>query len=67
MRTFLLAVLALVITGCASTGPLISNAQLNEFEKGKTTRDVIVGRFGKPSFHSDNLNSTITSAYLQPG
>lgn len=67
MRTVLIAALALVITGCASSGPVISNAQLAEFQKGKTTRDEIVGRFGKPSFHSDNLDGTLTSAYLQPG
>ena len=67
MRIILLAALALVITGCASSGPVISNAQLAEFQKGKTTRDAIVSRFGKPSFHSDNLDGTITSAYLQPG
>jgi hypothetical protein len=67
MRIILLAALALVITGCASSGPLISNAQLAEFQNGKTTRDMVVSRFGKPSFHSDNLDGTITSAYLQPG
>ncbi len=67
MRIILLAALALVITGCASSGPVISNAQLAEIQKGKTTLDAIVSRFGKPSFHSDNLDGTITSAYLQPG
>ena len=69
MRTpaSLLAAIVLVITGCASSGPVISNAQLAELQKGKTTRDAVVSRYGKPSFHSDNLDGTLTTAYLQPG
>lgn len=67
MRNLLIALLALVITGCASSGPVISNAQLTELQKGKTTRDEITKRYGKPSFHSDNMDGSITSAYLQPG
>lgn len=67
MRNLLITSLALVMTGCASSGPVISNAQLTELQKSKTTRDEIVSRYGKPRFHSDNMDRTITSVYLQPG
>lgn len=67
MRILFLAVFILVLAGCASSGPTIDNAQLAELQNGRTTADDIVRRFGKPSFNSDNLDGTRTTAYLQAG
>jgi hypothetical protein len=67
MRIFFLAAFIVALTGCASSGPTIESAQLAELQKGKTTADDIVRRFGKPSFNSDNLDGTRTIAYLQEG
>lgn len=67
MRILFLAAFILALAGCASGGPTIENAQLAELQKGKTTVDDVVRRFGKPSFNSDNLDGTRTTAYLQEG
>jgi outer membrane protein assembly factor BamE (lipoprotein component of BamABCDE complex) len=67
MRILVLAAFTLTLAACASSGPTIDNAQLAELQKGKTTTDDILRRFGKPSFNSDNLDGTRTTAYLQEG
>lgn len=67
MRILSSAALILTLVACASTGPAIDNAQLAGLQKGKTTAEEIVRRFGKPSFNSDNLDGTRTLAYLQEG
>ncbi len=67
MRIFFLAAFILTLAGCASSGPTIDNAQLAELQKGRTTADDVVRRFGSPSFNSDNLDGTRTTAYLQAG
>ncbi len=67
MRIFFPAMLILALAGCASSGPVIDDARLAGLQKGKTTADDIVKDFGRPSFNSDNLDGTRTTAYLQPG
>lgn len=67
MRIPSLAALALLLSGCASSGPLIENTRLDGLQKGKTTINEVVHRFGRPSFHSDNMDGSKTSAYIQPG
>lgn len=57
----------MLLTACASSGPVISDPQLAALQPGKTSRADILRDFGRPSFHSDNLDGTVTSAYLQPG
>lgn len=66
LATFI-AAFTLILAGCASSGPTIDNARLAELQKGRTTADDVLRRFGKPSFNSDNLDGTRTTAYLQPG
>jgi hypothetical protein len=67
LRVLFPAALIIALAGCASSGPTISTAQLAELQKGRTTADEVLRRFGKPSFNSDNLDGTRTLAYLQEG
>lgn len=67
MRVLFFTAFILMLAGCASSGPTIDNAQLAELQKGRTTADDVLRRFGKPSFNSDNLDGTRTTAYLQAG
>lgn len=67
MRILFSAIFILMLAACASNGPAISNAQIAELQKGKTTADDVLRRYGKPSFNSDNLDGTRTLAYLQEG
>ena len=58
-----LAVLILLLSGCASTGAKIDTAQLNEIRKGQTTVAEIIRKFGRPNLLSKNWDGTQTVAY----
>jgi hypothetical protein len=64
MRLCLLAAFSLTLIGCASSVPRIDASRLNELKRGETTITEVVGRFGRPSILSKNIDGTQTAAYM---
>jgi hypothetical protein len=56
---------ALFLFGCASTQTRIEPAQLAALERGKTTVADVMGRFGRPTVMSKNMDGSQTAAYMQ--
>ena len=65
MKLCVPAVLTLLLLGCASNQTRIDASQLAELEKGRTTVAEVVGRFGRPTVLSRNMDGTQTAAYMQ--
>src|SRR3954471_14737161 len=63
MKTFLAAVMALTFAGCAATTAKIEPARLSELQKGRTTFDEVVHRFGRPSVISRNPGGDQSATY----
>ncbi|GBO88719.1 outer membrane protein assembly factor BamE domain-containing protein [Marinobacter salsuginis] len=49
MRVLLAALMALVMTGCATVGTDVSNEQVRSLEIGETTRAEVIARLGEPN------------------
>jgi len=64
MKTFSALVLAAILAACASNGPRIGTAQLDELRKGQTTAAAIFKQFGRPNFSSKNIDGTQTAVYI---
>src|SRR3954454_16856755 len=56
---------ALFLFGCASTQTRIEPIQLAALERGKTTVADVMGRFGRPTVMSKNMDGSQTAAYMQ--
>ena len=63
IKTGLTAVLALVLSACASSGTRIDSSQLHEVRKSQITVTEIVKKFGRPNLLSKNWDGTQTAAY----
>lgn len=59
--TILLAVA--VISGCVSSGTNVSDAQIQEIQKGKTTYNEVLSIMGKPDITSKDSDGTRTAIY----
>ncbi len=55
MRRIAIWVAAAFLTGCTSYGTEITEAQANQFEKGKSTEEDVIARLGHPSAMSAQL------------
>lgn len=64
MKTILLAVLLLVLHGCATTSTKIEPQKLQELRKGQTTAATVYQQFGRPDFLSRNMDGTQTAFYI---
>ena len=64
MKRHLLAVLIVALTGCASSAPKIDTSRLTQIRKGETKVADVVGRFGRPSVLSKNMDGTQTAVYV---
>ena len=64
MKRYLLVGLALALFGCASSAPRIDASRLIEIRKGETRVADLVGRFGRPSLLSKNMDGTQTAVYV---
>jgi hypothetical protein len=65
MKVSLAVILSLLLFGCASTQIRIEASQLAELEKGRTTVTDVMGRFGRPTVLSKNMDGSQTAAYMQ--
>ncbi|MDB5812373.1 MAG: hypothetical protein JWN94_4495 [Betaproteobacteria bacterium] len=63
MKTFLVAMMTLIMAGCAATTAKIDPARLTGLQKGKTTVDEVVRQFGRPSVISRNPDGTQAAIY----
>lgn len=66
-RLYLSMLLTIGLFGCAAGAPKIDEATLNELERGRTTLAQVIGRFGRPSVLSRNIDGTQTAAYMHAG
>ena len=64
MKTILLAVLLLVLHGCATTSTKIEPQKLQELRKGQTTAATVYQQFGRPDFLSRNMDGSQTAFYI---
>lgn len=65
MKLCIPAVLTLLLLGCVSSQVKIDASQLAELQKGKTTVNDVINRFGRPTVLSRNMDGTQTAAYMQ--
>ena len=65
MKTLLLAVCLLALTGCAGTGGKIEAGKLQELRRGQTTAEAVYKQFGRPDFLSRNMDGTQTAFYIR--
>ncbi|AFQ22059.1 TPA: outer membrane protein assembly factor BamE [Pseudomonas aeruginosa] len=70
MRAIAIAVLMITLSGCASNGTPIDQADVRQIVQGQTTYDQMLERFGNPlsqSFDSDgNLQAIWFYVYVGP-
>ena len=64
MKTILLAVIVLLLHGCATTSTKIEPQKLQELRKGQTTAATVYQQFGRPDFLSRNMDGTQTAFYI---
>jgi len=64
MKTILLAVIVLVLHGCATTSTKIEPQKLQELRKGQTTAATVYQQFGRPDFLSRNMDGSQTAFYI---
>jgi len=69
MRKILIAAALILAAGCASHGRPITQAQIDQIEEGKTTKQELLASFGKPVVTSRNSDGTeiIGWAYAKVG
>ena len=64
MRLCLSALLTLGLVACAADASKIEETTVNDMRQGQTTLAQVVGRFGRPSILSHNIDGTQTAAYV---
>lgn len=62
--TFILAVVIITLSGCASVGTEMDTADFDKIEKGVTTRAEMVQMFGKPYTVGLNENGERTAHWI---
>jgi len=69
MKTIAIASLALLLTACASSGHPISQDQIDQIVKGKTTQSELLANLGTPTSQAFNSDGTkvLTWAYAYVG
>lgn len=64
MKRYLLALFISILAGCASSGPVVDAPRLGELRRGETALSDVIGRFGRPSVLSRNMDGSQTAAYM---
>jgi hypothetical protein len=60
----IVALAALVLAGCGSSGTKVTDDQAAQFQKGKATEAEVIARFGKPDMMQHNPDGTKTDVYV---
>lgn len=63
MRALLATAVAVAVAGCAASGVKVSEAQINALQKGVTTADEVVHRFGSPTSRLRTSDGATTLVY----
>ncbi len=68
-RAFLLVGLAIIFSGCASSGTKITQGQIDQIVQGQTTRTELLSIFGPPMSEHHNSDGTqiLTWGYAYVG
>ena len=64
MRLCISILLTTSLVACAADAPIVHDTSLSDVRKGQTTLAQVIGRFGRPSILSRNMDGTQTAAYV---
>ncbi len=63
MKSIVIAVAALALSACASSGVRVTNDQLSQFKEGQTTKQEVLAALGQPTMTMRNADGTTMIMY----
>lgn len=63
MKTVLVVAAALTLSACFATGKKVTQEQVSQFQKGKTTYQEVISRLGEPTHSTMNSDGSRSIGY----